>query len=118
MMPGTKFLAVFDSGVHRLSGQGWRVSREALFWTAALVLLTWAPLGESVSLCPLDRIGFPWCPGCGIGHAMGHALRGQWAASWQSHPLGIPVLLILLQRIAHLCGFWPAKNTFPSTLSS
>ncbi|MBI3548001.1 MAG: DUF2752 domain-containing protein [Elusimicrobia bacterium] len=37
--------------------------------------------------------GIP-CPGCGMGHALILAFRGQFEASVHAHALGIPVLLL------------------------
>ena len=44
--------------------------------------------------CPFRLVtGIP-CPGCGMGHALVFALRGDFAGSWHAHPLGIPFLLL------------------------
>lgn len=44
--------------------------------------------------CPFRLVtGLP-CPGCGMGHALVFALRGDFAGSWRSHPLGLPLLLL------------------------
>src|SRR6185312_1252984 len=46
------------------------------------------------TLCPFRFLtGLP-CPGCGMGHALVFAWRGDFAASFHSHPLGIPLLAI------------------------
>ncbi|MBB3970099.1 DUF2752 domain-containing protein [Mucilaginibacter phyllosphaerae] len=58
------------------------------------------PAGQShFSLCPLKLLGFTWCPGCGLGHAISHLFRGDIKASFHAHWLGIPVLAVLLYRI-------------------
>lgn len=63
---------------------------------AAVVAQAYHPiLPESGStLCPFRLVtGIP-CPGCGMGHALVFALRGDFAGSFRSHPLGIPLLLV------------------------
>ncbi|ATL49730.1 hypothetical protein COR50_04470 [Chitinophaga caeni] len=58
--------------------------------------------GEHYSLCVAKWIGLPWCPGCGIGHAIHETFHGNWSQSFQYHPLGIPAVLILFYRITVL----------------
>ena len=86
-------------------------------WLGALVFLALTnPHAESCfTLCPFANLGFEWCPGCGIGHSMSHALHGNFLASWQSHFFGIPALLILAHRIGIIAyriytGFRPSIN--------
>jgi hypothetical protein len=44
------------------------------------------------TLCPFRLLtGLP-CPGCGMGHALVFALRGDLASSLRFHPLGLPLL--------------------------
>jgi hypothetical protein len=46
------------------------------------------------TLCPFHLLtGLP-CPGCGMGHALVHALRGDFAGSFRFHPLGMPLLAL------------------------
>lgn len=76
---------------------------ELLCWITALVLFYFLPVSEDkVSLCVFKAMGFGRCPGCGMGHALHYALRGEWSASYQQHPLGIIALLVLLNRIRQL----------------
>lgn len=49
---------------------------------------------EGVTLCPFRLVTGHRCPGCGMGHAVVYAMRGDFAASFHSHPLGIPLLLV------------------------
>lgn len=49
---------------------------------------------EGLTLCPVKLATGYSCPGCGMGHAVVHAMRGDLAASWSYHPLGIPLLAI------------------------
>ena len=49
-------------------------------------------VGESLVLCPFRLLTGHRCLGCGMGHAVVAAMRGDFAASFHLHPLGIPVL--------------------------
>jgi hypothetical protein len=81
----------------------WRkIPREAAFWLLALALLAWRARAEGISLCPSSMLDLGKCPGCGLGHAIGLALRGAWSESLQTHVLGLPAVLLLLLRTAKL----------------
>lgn len=58
--------------------------------------------GESVVICPFRLLTGRRCPGCGMGHAVVAAMRGDFAASFHYHPLGIAVLAVWTA--------WLAKN--------
>jgi hypothetical protein len=74
---------------------------EPWIWTAALIWLGCTDPGSShFTLCPLANLGVPWCPGCGLGHAVGYALRGELARSLHEHLLGIPAVFVLTARVA------------------
>jgi hypothetical protein len=76
---------------------------EALFWVAAMVVLFFMPAaGGGPTLCPLHWLGFRYCPGCGIGHAIHYALHLQFAKSFQAHPAGIAAVIIVLVRVKQL----------------
>lgn len=58
-------------------------------------------LGEAVTghepradLCPFRLLTGRPCPGCGMGHAVVAAMRGDFAASFTYHPLGLPLLVL------------------------
>lgn len=51
-------------------------------------------VGESLVLCPFRLLTGHRCPGCGMGHAVVAAMRGDWAGSFHLHPLGIPLLAV------------------------
>jgi hypothetical protein len=63
---------------------------------AAIVVQAIHPiLPESgATFCPFRLLTGIACPGCGMGHSLVFALRGDFAASWHYHPLGIPLLLL------------------------
>ena len=74
---------------------------EAWVWGSGLValyLITPEAPGRP-DLCPFHRLGLGRCPGCGLGASIHDILHARFAASWASHPLGIPALAILLGRI-------------------
>jgi len=77
---------------------------EAFFWlTAILALAITNPAEEGhASLCLIKNTGFDFCPGCGLGHSISWLFRGEFSASFHSHPLGIPALIILLSRSYNL----------------
>ena len=86
------------------------VSIEALAWLGGLVFLYVVdPSGPGrPDLCLIHRIGriggigrsvgLTFCPGCGLGAAIHHAMHGDLAMSWQAHPLGVPALILLARR--------------------
>lgn len=49
---------------------------------------------EGLTLCPFKLVTGCDCPGCGMGHSLVAAMRGDWAASWCYHPLGMPLALL------------------------
>ena len=51
-------------------------------------------LGEGLVICPFRLATGHNCPGCGMGRAVVAAMRGNWLASFQHHPLAIPLLVI------------------------
>lgn len=77
---------------------------EALMWTLALVALgVFGPsLAGHFTFCVPTMLGFDGCMGCGIGRAIGLAIRGDWLASASAHPLGIPAVFILTYHIVRL----------------
>jgi len=73
---------------------------EAFFWLIALVSLALSSPEKAThyTLCIFKNLGFDFCPGCGLGHAISYLFRGQFMASWQSHPLALVAVVILLHR--------------------
>lgn len=49
---------------------------------------------DGAILCPFRLITGHPCPGCGMGHALVAGLRGDFAASFHFHPLGLPLLAL------------------------
>lgn len=73
---------------------------EAWFWVAAIMVLAFIdPVAEGHgSLCLFKHMGFPFCPGCGLGHSIAWLFRAELLNSFKAHPLGIPAVVILLTR--------------------
>jgi hypothetical protein len=64
--------------------------------------------GEGLILCPFRLLTGHSCPGCGMGRAVVAAMRGNWAASYRSHPLGLPLLLVWTAWLAYC--FMPGRS--------
>jgi len=76
---------------------------EAYIWLGALLFLAvTSPAPGHFTLCPLAYLGIESCPGCGLGASISHLLHGDLQASWHSHFLGLPALVLLTGRIVYL----------------
>ncbi len=78
----------------------------SIIWSVALMLLFAMDTAVSeTSLCIPRMLGIPYCPGCGIGHAIHHVLHLRFAQSLQEHLLGIPatigIFYMILQPFFH-----------------
>jgi hypothetical protein len=74
---------------------------ETLCWILGLTYLGFihSPGETQFTICPLSNLGFEFCPGCGLGNSISYIFKGDFIASFQSHPLGIFALLIITLRI-------------------
>lgn len=89
--------------VRSAAGHVRRFPVEAAIWVAGLgAMVMLDPTGESQTWCLFSRLGIEICPGCGLGHAVAFLVRGEWAASFASHPLAVPVILGLSIRVMQL----------------
>ncbi|WP_194775620.1 DUF2752 domain-containing protein [Pararhodonellum marinum] len=81
-----------------------RFPLELIFWISALISISLIDPYQSdhFTLCPLDQLGFHWCPGCGLGRAMSLMLKGDFAASWSLHPLAGFAFVVITFRIIEL----------------
>lgn len=94
----------------RRSIGGWirRVRRlvpwEVFIWIGGLTAMaTMDPEGSHLfRLCPLDALGIPFCPGCGLGHSVAYLARGAVMKSLHAHPLGGPSVVILVGHCGRL----------------
>lgn len=91
---------VVRSGLRRFRA----VPLEAVFWTAGLVFVASIEpqASDGLNLCLFENLGLP-CPGDGLGRSIAHLVRGEWAASWNAHPLAVPVVGVLVWRVVTLC---------------
>lgn len=67
--------------------------------TGLLLMAFLDPFSSSESYCVIDRLGFNFCPGCGLGKSIAHTFRGDLHASLEAHPAGIFAILIIVGRI-------------------
>jgi hypothetical protein len=73
--------------------------KEAVIWISALVFLAVSdPSVHHYTVCPLDNLGFSYCPGCGLGRSVGYFFRLDIESSFLSHPLGIPAVILFIHR--------------------
>lgn len=77
---------------------------EAVFWLGGLIAIASIdPTGTGgINLCLFENLGLP-CLGDGLGRSIAHLARGEWAASWNAHPLGGAVVAVLVYHIVSLC---------------
>lgn len=77
---------------------------ELIFWIGALIgILFIDPYGaQHFTLCPLDNLGFHWCPGCGLGRSMSLLTKGDFQASWSMHPMAMFAFAAIIYRIIQL----------------
>ena len=73
---------------------------EQVVWTLALIVLFFMDTSLSTdSLCVFKFFGVNSCPGCGLGHAIYHALHFELVRSLQYHVLGPFVTLAIFIQI-------------------
>ena len=75
---------------------------EITLWTLGLIALFFVGDLPGPSFCLFKWMGFEHCWGCGLGHAVHDALHMNFARSFAHHPLGIPVLAVILGRMMSL----------------
>lgn len=77
---------------------------EAGAWLTGLAVMAvanpWSP--APVDLCLFNALGLAFCPGDGLGHAIGFLARGQWHLALQSHWASPLVVIGLLARSGSL----------------
>lgn len=80
-----------------------KIPLELLFFSTALVLLYFLnPAQEHHSLCIINRLGFDFCPGCGLGRSIHYLMHGEFGKSFQIHPLGFFGFFVIIYRIYSL----------------
>lgn len=97
------FLAFMEAmkGIIRMLSD---IPLELVFWIGGIIAIMFIDPFSSThfSLCPLDQLGFEWCPGCGLGRSMNLLARGEIKASWSMHPLASLAYVVILSRIWQL----------------
>jgi len=82
-----------------------RLPWEAMVWIAGLVAMaSLDPRSDTLETwCLFNRVlGLETCPGCGLGHSIAFLARGEWAASFRAHPLGVPAVITILLHVGRL----------------
>ncbi|HEY4653673.1 MAG TPA: DUF2752 domain-containing protein [Cyclobacteriaceae bacterium] len=90
-----------------------RLPWEAFVWLGGLLAMAlYQPTGDRhFSLCPLQNLGFDFCPGCGLGRSVSFFFHGEFMHSLSAHPLGIFAVIVLSYRIVqltrpHILNLW------------
>ena len=66
----------------------------AAAYAALAAQAAWRLPPAGFTLCPIKLLTGRDCPGCGMGHAVVFAMRGDMSASFHAHPLGVPLFLL------------------------
>ncbi len=85
---------------------------EALIWIVGLFFLAFinTPADVHFTACPLANLGLDFCPGCGLGNSISYIFHGDLISSFNSHPLGLFAIIMLITRIIHLLQFNWSRN--------
>ena len=76
---------------------------ELIFWIGSLIWLWFLPGSEGhFTLCPIGAMGFDWCPGCGLGHALHELMHGHFAEALRHHYLVLFAAAVIVYRIFSL----------------
>jgi hypothetical protein len=60
------------------------------------------PEVHTVSYCLFQNIGIEFCPGCGLGRSVAYIYRANLTASFQMHPAGLLMVMVLVSRIIQI----------------
>jgi hypothetical protein len=66
----------------------------AAAYAALAAQAAWGLPPAGCTLCPIKLLTGHDCPGCGIGHAVVFAMRGDMSSSFHAHPLGVPLFVL------------------------
>lgn len=77
---------------------------ELIIWSGAIFMLSisYPKVVNHFTFCPIENLGFSWCPGCGLGRSISYFLHGELRLSLEHHWFGIPAFCILIFRIVQL----------------
>jgi len=91
---------------------------ELIIWVSAILFLAFTASGSAhSSLCPLDNLGFDWCPGSGLGRSVRFLLHGEFTLSFENHWFGIPAFIILFYRIMQLFKIFLLNLKLPTSIN-
>lgn len=78
-----------------------QIDMEAFIWMIVLIAPFFIdPNGTShFNLCLFNRLGFDFCPGCGLGRSIAFLYQGDLSASLAAHPLGLAGVAVIALRI-------------------
>lgn len=80
-----------------------KANLELIFWILSLFYLALIGLDYNhFSFCPLNQLGYDWCPGCGLGRSITLIFHLKFYESLIVHPIGIFALVIIVLRIIQL----------------
>lgn len=81
-----------------------QIDFEVLFWLIALLYLSVINPYQTkhIEFCYFNLIGIENCPGDGLGKSISLIFHGNIIESFNSHPLGIPALILIIRRIYQL----------------
>ena len=77
---------------------------EAIFWLTAFAYLAFINpyTPKHLEFCLFSLVGIENCPGCGLGKSISMIFHGDFAGSFNAHPLGIPAIILIVKRIYKL----------------
>ena len=80
------------------------IGLEAAIWIGTLLYLAFlhTPGETHFVICPINNLGFDFCPGCGLGNSISFIFQGKIYNSFLSHLLGLLALTVLIIRIIQL----------------
>jgi hypothetical protein len=90
---------------------------EGLIWISALLFLAVINIDSNnhFTVCPLSNLGLEFCPGCGLGKSIHFLFHLEIVKSFNTHPLGVFALTILLHRIYSLSSLALKKAVLTNT---
>ena len=83
------------SGSEQKDGLGRRRRAAAAAAAVLAVAAIHPPQGIGTNLCLMRRATGLQCPGCGMTRSLSCAIRGKWGESFEHHPLGLAMLVLL-----------------------
>jgi hypothetical protein len=83
---------------------------EALVWLLGITYLIFFVHADShFTICPFNNLGISFCPGCGLGRSITLLFQLRFWDSFNTHPLGLMALIILLYRSITLLVIYRKK---------